>query len=130
MNTSSTRKAYTTDLSDKEWALLEPFLPPPKHTGRKRKYELREIANAIFYLLRTGCPWRMLPHDLPPWQVVYQHFRAWRNTGVWQQLNDTFRTELRVLDGRHGNPSAAVMDSQSVKTTEKGGLVAMTAQRR
>src|SRR5436190_23527584 len=129
----TTRKSYPSDLSDKEWALLEPLLPPPKHTGRKRKYEVREIANAIFYLLRTGCPWRMLPHDLPPWQAVYQHFRRWRNSGVWQQLNDTFRIELRVLegrDGREGSPSAAIMDSQSVKTSEKGGLAAMTAQRK
>jgi putative transposase len=127
---TATRKSYPTDLSDKEWALLEPLLPPPKHTGRKRKYEMREIANAVFYLLRTGCPWRMLPHDLPPWQAVYQHFRRWRSTGVWQQLNDTFRIELRVLDGREGSPSAAVMDSQSVKTSEKGGLAAMMAQRK
>src|SRR3982751_2094099 len=74
---------YPSDLSDEEWKLLEPLLPPPKHTGRKCKYELREIANGIFYLLRSGCTWRMLPRDLPPWQVVYWHFDRWRDTAVW-----------------------------------------------
>ena len=113
--------------------MLEPLLPPPAHTGRKSQYELREIVNAIFYLLRSGCTWRMLPRDLPPWQVVYWHFAKWRSTGVWQQINDTLRTQLRVQDGREAEPSAAVMDimdSQSVKTTEKGGHAAMTQARR
>jgi putative transposase len=114
---------YPSDLTDEEWKLLEPLLPPPKQTGRKRKYEQREIANAIFYLLRSGCTWRMLPRDLPPWQVVYWHFARWRGTGVWQHANDSLRTQLRVQAGREAEPSAASMDSQSVKTTEKGGLV-------
>ena len=113
---------YPSDLKDEEWELLEPLLPPPKHTGRKRKYEQREIANAIFYLLRSGCTWRMLPRDLPPWQVVYWHFARWRDTGVWQHANDSLRTQVRVQQGREAEPSAASMDSQSVKTTEKGGL--------
>src|SRR5215210_7181798 len=118
---------YPSDLSDEQWALLEPLLPGRAHTGRKCKYELREIVNAIFYLLRSGCTWRMLPGDLPPWQAVYWHFAKWRATGVWQRINDPLRTELRVRDGREEGPSAAVMDSQSVKTSEKGGLAALTA---
>jgi putative transposase len=121
---------YPSDLTDEAWKRLEPLLPPPAYTGRKRKYDLREIVNAIFYLLRTGCPWRMLPHDLPPWQVVYWHFAKWRATGVWQGINDTLRTELRMRDGREEGPSAGSMDSQSVKTSEKGGLAATTGARR
>lgn len=121
---------YPSDLTDEEWKLLEPLLPPPKQTGRKPKYELREIANAIFYLLRSGCTWRMLPRDLPPWQVVYWHFAKWRSSGVWQYVNDTLRTELRVRAGREAEPSAAILDSQSVKTSEKGGQEATTAARR
>jgi putative transposase len=120
---------YPSDLSDEEWKILEPLLPPPAHTGRKRKYELREIVNAIFYLLKSGCTWRMLPRDLPPWQVVYQYFMQWRANGVWQRINDTLRTELRVRAGRAAEPSAASLDSQSVRTAEKGGL-AVTMQRR
>ena len=115
---------YPSDLTDEEWKLLEPLLPPPARTGRKCKYPMREIANAVFYLLRSGCTWRMLPRDLPPWQDVYWHFAKWRATGVWQRANDALRTELRVAAGRQAEPSAASMDSQSVKTTEKGGLVA------
>jgi|SRR5438105_8455445 len=125
---------YPSDLTDAEWKLLEPLLPPPAHTGRKRQYELREITNAIFYLLRSGCTWRMLPRDLPPWQVVYWYFARWRASGVWQQINDTLRTQLRVRDGREEEPSAAAMDSQmdsqSVKTSEKGGLGATMQARR
>jgi putative transposase len=121
---------YPSDLTDEEWKLLEPLLPPPKHTGRKRKYELREIANAIFYLLRGGGTWRMMPRDLPPWQVVYWHFAQWRGSGVWQNANDTLRTQLRVHMGREAEPSAASMDSQSVKTTEKGGQEGMTQARK
>ena len=117
---------YPSDLTDEQWKLLEPLLPKRAHTGRKGKYELREIVNAIFYLLRSGCTWRMLPRDLPPWQVVYWHFAKWRANGVWQRINDTLRAELRVRDDREEAPSAAVMDSQSVKTTEKGGREATT----
>src|SRR5437773_8260689 len=121
---------YPSDLTDEEWKLLEPLLPPPKHTGRKCKYELREIANGIFYLLRSGCTWRMLPRDLPPWQVVYWHFAQWRGTGVWQHANDALRTQLRIGEGREAQPTAASMDSQSVKTTEKGGQEATMLARR
>ncbi len=121
---------YPSDLTDEQWKVLEPLLPGRAHTGRKPKYELREIVNAVFYLLRGGGTWRMLPRDLPPWQVVYWHFAKWRSNGVWQRINDALRTELRVREGREEEPSAAVMDSQSVKTSEKGGLVATTQARR
>ena len=121
---------YPSDLTDEQWKRLEPLLPGPAHTGRKSKYERREIVNAIFYLLRGGCTWRMLPRDLPPWQVVYWHFAKLRATGVLQCINDTLRTQLRVQEGREEAPSAGVMDSQSVKTSEKGGLAAMTPARR
>jgi len=121
---------YPSDLTDEQWELLEALLPGRAHTGRKSKYERREIVNAIFYLLGGGCTWRMLPRDLPPWQVVYWHFAKWRATGVWQRINDTLRTQWRVRDGREEAPSAGVMDSQSVKTSEKGGLEAMTQARR
>lgn len=121
---------YPSDLTDEQWKRLEPLLPGRAHTGRKPKYEQREIVNALFYLLRSGCTWRMLPRDLPPWQVVYWHFARWRATAIWQSINDTLRTELRVQDGREEAPSAAVMDSQSVKTSEKGGLAAMMQVRR
>jgi len=121
---------YPSDLIDREWEILEPLLPPPAHTGRKRKYEMREVVNSMFYLLRSGCTWRMLPKDLPPWQVVYQYFMRWRADGVWQRINDELRTELRLRDGREAEPSGASMDSQSVKTAEKGGLEATTQARR
>jgi putative transposase len=115
-----TRKSYATDLTDPEWALLEPLLPADKPRGRKRTVSLREILNAIFYLLRTGCQWRMLPHDFPAWQTVYAYFRQWRQNGLWETLNTTLRCDLRLESGKEGEPSAGVIDSQSVKTTEEG----------
>jgi putative transposase len=116
------REPYPTDLSDAEYEKLEPHLPKPKtKRGRKRVYPLREILNAIYYVLRTGCSWRMLPHDLPPWRIVYHYFRTWRKDGTWERLNTALRTELRVAEGREPEPSAAILDSQSVKTTETPG---------
>ena len=117
------REAYSTDLSDAEYETLEPHLPQPKtKRGRKRVYPLREILNAIYYVLRTGCSWRMLAHDLPPWRIVYHYFRTWRKDGTWERLNTALRTDLRVAAGREPEPSAAILDSQSVKTTETRGV--------
>lgn len=124
------RQAYPTDLTDAEWAIAEPLIPPAKLGGRKRTTDVREVLNAIFYLLRTGCAWRMLPHDFPNWNTVYTYFRNWRKDGTWQKLNDALRREVRTLAGREAEPSAAILDSQSVKTTEKGGRVATTLARR
>ena len=115
-----TRQSYLTDLTDNEWALLQPLLPEDKPRGRKRTVDLREILNAIFYIIRTGCQWRMLPHDFPVWQTVYYYFYQWRKAGVWVKMNDALRKDLRQASGKEAEPSAGVIDSQSVKTTEEG----------
>jgi putative transposase len=116
------RQPYPTDLSDVEWQRIEPYLPAPKFRGRPREHSLREILNAIFYIVRSGCTWRMLPHDLPPWKTVYHYFRLWRKDGTWERINSALRVEVRVAAGREPEPSAAVMDSQTVKTTETPGV--------
>jgi len=116
------RQTYPTDLSDHEWILLQPFVATPESRGRPRTVDLREILNAIFYILKAGCAWRMLPHDFPKWQTVYYYFRLWKRKGDWYQINDVFRHQLRRQDGRAAEPSAAITDSQTVKTTEQGGL--------
>lgn len=115
------RKAYPSDLSDAEWKLLQPLLPPAKTRGRKRQVNLREIVNAIFYVLHTGCQWDYLPHDFPPADTVYGYFRQWKNDGTWGRLNDILRRKLRRAVGKDEEPSAAILDSQAVKTTEEGG---------
>lgn len=124
------RKAYPSDLSDGEWDLLEPLIPPAKPGGRPRQTDMREVLNGILYVLRSGCAWRMLPHDLPPWQTVYDYFRMWRQDGTWQRIHDTLRRQVRLQVGREEEPSAAILDSQSVKTTEKGGLEDTTLLKR
>jgi putative transposase len=117
------RKTYQSDISDKEWQKVEPHIPKPKtKRGRKRKHTIREILNGIFYILRSGSQWRMLPHDFPPWTIVYHYFRLWRLKGIWEQINAALRTELRIADGRKPEPSAAIIDSQSAKTTETRGV--------
>src|SRR5918995_1402614 len=115
------RKPYTTDLSDAEWKYIEPHMPAPKGHGRPRTHSLREILNAVFYLLKTGCQWRLLPHDFPRWPTVYWYFRKWRIDGTWERINRAIRERLRVRLKRDPKPSAGVVDSQSVKSTAVGG---------
>jgi putative transposase len=114
------RKTYPTDLKDAEWAILQPRLPEAKPGGRPRSVDLREILNAIFYRERTGCAWDMLPHDFLPAKTVYEYFNAWSKDGTWQHLNGVLVRQMREKAGRDPEPSAAIIDSQSVKTTEKG----------
>ena len=114
------RRTYSTDLSDKEWACLKANLPASKVPGRLRSHSLRDIFDAIFYVLKSGCPWRLLPHDFPPWSTVYYHFRKLRLSGVWGLVYRALRSAERKRVGKNPNASAAIMDSQSVKTSEEG----------
>ena len=111
------RKPYPTDLSDAEWAYLEAHLRNAGGNGRPRIHSPREILNAIFYVVRSGCPWRFLPHDFPPWKTVYHYFRFWRLDGTWERIHTALRHRVRVRLRRNPQPSAGVVDSQSVKTT-------------
>lgn len=119
----NTRKAYSTDLTDAEWEQIQPLLPQK----RTDPACAREYLNGILYLLRTGCSWRLLPHDFPPWSTVHTYFRKLLRDGTWERLNDALRQQVRQQTGRAAEPSLLILDSQSVKTTEKGALVASTA---
>ena len=121
---------YPSDLTDGQWELITPLLPGAKHGGRPRTVDIRTIINGILYLVRTGCQWRMLPVTFGPWSTVYDYFRKYRKSGLWQQIHDSLRKAVRKKAGRKSTPSAAIVDSQSVKTTEKGGVAATMRAKR
>jgi transposase len=124
------RQPYPTDLTDREWALLAPYVPRAKPGGRPEKYPKRDILNGIFYIARGGGAWRLLPHDFPPWQIVYHYFWVWRQDGTWPLMHDLVRGDVRVAAGKWRQSTAGIIDSQSVKTTEKGGSAALTRTNR
>jgi transposase len=112
---------YPSDLTDAEWALVEPFIPPAKRGGRKRTVDVREVLNGIFYILATGCQWRALPKDLPPRSTVYDYLSLWTWDGTLRRLHHALFVQAREQEGREASPTAAILDSQSVKSAEKGG---------
>lgn len=124
------RESYPTDLTDQQWELVFPLIPPAKEGGRERTTDIREILNAVFYVVKSGCDWRMLPHDLPKWKTVHHYFRIWSKDGTWKKIHDALRGKVRRKAGKKTQPTAAILDSQSVKTAEKGGFVGMTLVKR
>src|SRR4029453_15026304 len=116
------RRAYATDLTDTQWALIAPLIPEAEPGGRPRKATSRALVNAILYFLRAGMAWRLLPHDLPPWQTVYYYLRRWRREGVWDRVHHALLMAAREQAGREASPSAAILDSQSVRTADQKGI--------
>src|SRR4051812_515290 len=121
------RKPYTTDLTDAQWARIAPLIPPAIPGGRRRTVNVREVVNAILYFVRTGCQWRNLPHEFPPWGTVHYYYHRWRLDRTWHRVHDVLREQVRTeKEGREATPSAIIIDSQSVKSTAKGGLTVTT----
>ena len=116
-----TNKIYPSDLDDAQWKIIAPLIPEQKAGGRPRTTDMRCVTNAILYMVRGGCSWRMLPKEYGPWETAYGYFSTFRRDGVWQRIHDTLREKVRLKAGKKATPSAAVIDSQSVKTGEKGG---------
>ena len=125
---------YPSDLTDRQWSRLSPLLNEPRgerHAGgRPPKYEQRRVVDALLYVVKTGCQWRQLPSDFPPWKSVHEHFRAWRDSGVWERVGQTLREQGRKAGGRNATPTVAIIDSQSAKTALKGGGAATTRGRK